>query len=599
VSEAQQDASRARLLFISSTAGNAGTWLSVADRARAEGAHRRWPVDLARALTDESPDVLLLCMARGETWGFEVCADLRLAHSDHDMPVVLLVPVEEEGAIERGLRSGADDVVRSGSSEGELSARIEVQLRNKRHRDALRSLRHERDHLRHKASVDPLTQVLNRGALEEALQTELGRGGPFAVMFVDLDHFKKINDTYGHEAGDNVLRALGSHLKRTIRSNDIAGRYGGEEFVVGLAGCDQSIAPKIAERHREWIEKLSFPKEGHPSSITASIGLAVFNPDVPDSSLSELLKRADAAVYQAKRGGRNRVVFAPPLRRSVQEEASEEVAQRISRSVLPLCAEVARSAEAKAIEAELVQQLNSGNAPLPAIPAVAMAALRLAQQPNVNINALAKVVEQDPLITARFLAIGNSALYYRGFRTASPRDAMVRMGLSEARDVLANIAYSASLPKYTELLTESSERAALAAQAAVSVARELGLAYEPAYMCGLLHDLGEARVLRILAKLPSPPEGEPLIRELVQRYHTQAGAQLAEKWNLHSDIIQACALHHTPEHAESRPVRIAMLSDRLARVAAARTAPCHEDLVVLRSLGLNDTQTRNVLRELR
>jgi diguanylate cyclase (GGDEF)-like protein len=600
VSEAERDDPQARLLFVSSQAWSAQALLGLAERTRVTGVHALWPLDLSRALADEEPDVLLLCMAKGETWGFEVCADLRVAQTAHDMPVVLLVPADEEGATERGLRAGADDVLRTGSSDGEVGARIAVQLRNKRHRDALRSLRSERDHLRHKASVDPLTQVLNRGALEEALQAELGRGGPFAVMFVDLDHFKSINDRFGHDVGDTVLRAVGGHLKRTIRSNDIAGRYGGEEFVVGLAGCDQAIAPKIAERHREWIEKLTFPKEGHPSSVTASIGLAVFNPDVPDSSLGALLKRADAAVYQAKRAGRNRVVFASALRRSIQEEASEEVAQRISRSTFPLCAELSRSEEAKALEAELVKQLNAGNAPLPAIPAVAMAALRLAQQPNVNISTLAKVVEQDPLITARFLAIGNSALYYRGFRTASTRDAVMRMGLSEARDVLSNIAYSASLPKYTDLLTESSERATIAAQAAVAVARELALGYEPAYLCGLLHNLGEARVLRILAGLPVPTEGLHVIGELVERYHAHAGAQLAEKWNLHSDIVQACALHHDEKHAESRPVRVAMLSDVFARVSTrGHPEPTNEEANGWRKLGITDPQAQTIIRAVR
>jgi diguanylate cyclase (GGDEF)-like protein/putative nucleotidyltransferase with HDIG domain len=590
------DEQRGTLLLASSSALEPHVARTLSQKVGLRAVQAIWPTDITREIEEHAPELLLIFVTGRETWGFEICADLRLAQSSTDTPVVMVVPNEDEAAIERGLRAGADDVVRAQTSQGELSARIDVQLRNKRHRDALRAMRNERDHLRIKATLDPLTQVFNRGALEEALQAELGRGAPFAVMFLDLDHFKSINDRFGHDVGDTVLRAIGQHLKRTIRSNDVAGRYGGEEFVVGLAGCDSEAAPKIAERHRAWIEALTFPKEGHPSTVTASVGLAVFNPEVPDSSLSALLKRADAAVYQAKRTGRNRVICAAPLRRSVQEEASDVVAQRISRSVLPLSPDSARSPEAMKLEATLIRKLNSGNAPLPANPAVATAALRMAQRPNVNISTLAKVVEEDPLIAARFLAVGNSALYYRGFRTASTRDAVMRMGLGAARDILGAIANSASMPQYTELLLERSARAALAAKCAVAVSRELALNYEPAYLCGLLHDIGEARVLRILANYPPPPEGEALIRELVQRYHTQAGAQLAERWNLHTDIVQACALHHDPEHMESRPVRVAMLSDQLSRVATAGGTPSQADLIVLRQLGLNDTQTRNVLR---
>ncbi|HEX6239255.1 MAG TPA: diguanylate cyclase, partial [Polyangiales bacterium] len=462
--------------------------------------------NLQRLIEEHRPDLLLLCIGGDETWGFEACADLRLVDPAHDLPVLLLVSAGHDDAIERGLRAGADDVVRSTVSAGELRARFEVQLRNRRHRDALRSLRSERDHLKVKATVDPLTKVLNRGALEEALYTQLGASETFAVMFVDLDHFKSINDKFGHDVGDAVLREVGGYLKRAIRGNDIAGRYGGEEFVVCLAGCDQQFAPKVAERHRENISKIAFPKENHPERVTASIGVAVFDPQHPDASLSALLKRADAAVYQAKHKGRNRVIVANPLRRSVEEQASERLAQAISRGSLPSM-DKEKSSELGKLEAKLIKQLNEGHAPLPVIPAVAMAALRMAQHPNVNINALANLVEKDPLLAARFLAVANSALYYRGFRTASTRDAVTRMGLSESRDILGNIAASSALPQYNDVLSQLSERATLAGRLAQLACRELRLPYEPAYLCGLLHNLGEARVLRILAGLPEPPEG--------------------------------------------------------------------------------------------
>jgi two-component system, cell cycle response regulator len=589
---------RSRILIVAAGAAELQTRCAVAEQAGYAVVTAQWPDGLPGLIEEHTPDLLMLCVAEGEVWGFEECADLRLIDPAHEVPLLLLVSDMQPDAIERGLRAGADDVVRGSVAGGELLARMEVQLRNRRHRDALRTLRSERDNLKLKATVDPLTKVLNRGALEEALFAELGRGSPFAVMFVDLDHFKSINDKFGHDVGDTVLRELGAYLKRTIRSNDFAGRYGGEEFVVCLAGCDMSVAAKVAERHRDLISKIGFPKDKHPERVTASIGVAVFDPENPDASLSALLKRADAAVYQAKHKGRNRVVVATPLRRSVEEQASAKLAQAISRGSLPLLSKPGKSKTVAMLEAKLIKQLNEGHAPLPVIPAVATAALRMAQSIDVNIGSLAALVEQDPLLAARFLAVANSALYYRGFRTASTRDAVMRMGLKEARNVLSSIASSIALPQYNDVLQQLSERATLAGKLAQAVCKELRLNYEPAYLCGLLHNLGEARVLRILAALPTPDEGVEPVLELVAKYHTQAGAQLAEKWHLHSDIVQACALHHDERHIESRPVRVAMMSDALADLALTRSdeREGHPAMGKLQKLGLKPEQLDNVLR---
>ena len=556
-----------------------------------------WPVNVPRLLEIHRPDMVLLGHHRDETWAFELCADMRLLDPSHELPILLVVSGNDDETVELGLRAGADDVLRASIGARELTARVSLQLRNKRHRETLRSLQTERDHFKSKATVDPLTQVLNRGALEESLGAELARGGTFAVMFLDLDHFKLINDRFGHEAGDNVLRAVGAHLKRTIRRGDFAGRYGGEEFVVCLSGCAEAVAPAIAERHRQLIEQLSFPEPDHPEKVTASIGIAVFNPEIPDPSMSALLKRADRAVYQAKHHGRNRVVVATSLRNSLEEQSSHAKAQEILRR--PLASLPDRSVSD--LESTLISRLDEGHSPLPVIPSVALAGLRMAQRPNVNIQRLADLVEKDPFLAARFLAVANSAAYYRGFRTASMRDAVARIGLSEARDILSGVAYSASLPRHNDLLFRLAERSLLAARSAQLVCRELRLNYEPAYLCGLLHDLGEARVLRILATLPPPEGGMPVVHDLVERYHAQAGAQLAQTWNLHSDIVQACALHHDEEHVRSGPVRVAMLSDLFVRLASRPTywALRKEDEPLWRKFDLTQTQVRNVLKALR
>ncbi len=587
----------ARVLIIEDDSGSVGERSAIVKRAGHLPITVTWPANLARMLESHTPDLLMLGVGAGESWGFDLCADLRLTDPGHDLPVLLVVSELDEDAIERGLRAGADDVVRVTTSSGELQARVAVQLRNKRHRDTLRSLRSERDAFQIKATIDPLTKVLNRGALEEGLVAMIARGEPFAVMFVDLDHFKSVNDKFGHDAGDTVLRELGKYLVRAIRSNDVAGRYGGEEFVIGLAGCDQTLAPRIAERHRECVAKIAFPKENHPEKITASIGVAVFNPEAPDASIGALLKRADAAVYRAKHEGRNRVIVAPPREKSPDEPPSTTPTEVLSHRPIAIAVPRRTSSAVQALEAELVKQLNSGLTSLPVIPVVAMAALRMAQRPNVNITALANLVEKDPFLAARLLAVGNSAAYYRGFRTASTHGAIVRMGLAEARDVLAHLAYSASLPKYDDLLQQLSERSILAARAAQAACRELGWSYEPAYLCGLLHDLGEARVLRILAGLPTPPEGMRVILHLVARYHAQAGAQLAGQWNMHADIVAACALHHDERASDSKPVRLAMISDLLVRRASQPHAEVTsaEDVAASTALGLTDAQVSRLL----
>jgi diguanylate cyclase (GGDEF)-like protein/putative nucleotidyltransferase with HDIG domain len=559
----------ARLLVLAGDAETADLRAQMSRRAGHDAIPVVWPVDLLGLLDTHGPDVVLLVVEPHDTWGLEVAGDLKLLEGGRNLPVVVVVlgePTEE--LVERTLRAGADDVVRGAVGAGELGARVAVQLRNKRQLDQMRALRHERDDFKVRATVDPLTKVLNRGALEEAIANELARGEPLAVMFVDLDHFKKVNDTFGHDVGDTVLRSLGAYLRRSIRGNDIAGRYGGEEFVVCLSGCDPEVAPRIAERHREQIAQIKFPEKGHPERITASIGVAVFDPDVPDPSMGALLKRADAAVYEAKHTGRNRVVVAPRLARSPTEQSSADLAEAISKSIIPGPPRSRKPRPADALEAELVRQINAGHGTLPVIPAVAMAALRMARKPSVDIGSLAKLAGECPFIAARFLAVGNSALFCRAGRTVSVRDAMVRIGLDGTRDVLSSIAYGTTLPKYHDLLERCSERAIVAAKAAKAVCRELGLRYEPAYLCGLLHDLGEARVLRILSALPTPPGGSGVILALVQKYHTRAGAQLAEKWSLHSDIVQACTLHHDASQATSLPVRIAMVSDLFVKLAA-------------------------------
>jgi diguanylate cyclase (GGDEF)-like protein len=162
------------------------------------------------------------------------------------------------------------------------------------------------------ATTDPLTQLLNRRALTERLTTEMERAlrydGSVALLLIDLDHFKRVNDTHGHLVGDAVLRDVSDLLLAAVRSSDMVGRYGGEEFLIVLPETDDEGAASFAERVRERVEAHAFRpwEDDRDLRMTASIGVATF-PAARIESVEDLFARADAALYRAKADGRNRV----------------------------------------------------------------------------------------------------------------------------------------------------------------------------------------------------------------------------------------------------------------------------------------------------
>jgi diguanylate cyclase (GGDEF)-like protein len=168
------------------------------------------------------------------------------------------------------------------------------------------------------ALVDSLTGLANRRSLEETLRVELARAArfhePVTIVLADLDDFKRINDTYGHAAGDEVLKAFASALRSTVRESDVAGRWGGEEFALVLTGTDADGGARLADRARRTIEEreVQMPN-GDFVTVTASFGVASF-PEAAE--LGEVLAAADSALYAAKREGKNRVVVSPESVRS-------------------------------------------------------------------------------------------------------------------------------------------------------------------------------------------------------------------------------------------------------------------------------------------
>jgi len=204
---------------------------------------------------------------------------------------------------------GVNDYVVRPIDPNELLARVRTQLKRKRYIDHLRVRLEESVEM---AILDPLTGLHNRRYMTSHLATLFDhaarRGKPLSVLLIDIDHFKAVNDSHGHDAGDAVLREFATRIRRDTRGIDLACRLGGEEFVVVMPDCDLAKAYQVGERLRQCIETAPFEVGGKVGllQVTASVGVAAleFDDDAPE----QMLKRADEALYCAKRDGRNRVV---------------------------------------------------------------------------------------------------------------------------------------------------------------------------------------------------------------------------------------------------------------------------------------------------
>ena len=225
-----------------------------------------------------------------------------------------------------------------------------------------------------------------------------------------------------------------------------------------------------------------------------------------------------------------------------------------------------------ALEARLVRELDGGRAALPILPHVAAQAIRFANDPNSDLRKLAELVEADPPIAARLLAVANSVIYSRAVRVSSTRLAIIRLGLEGTRDLLFQVVYASStvgLPRYQDLVARSFRRSVLSGIAARLASDKMRYRFEYDYLCGLLHDIGEARIYRILANYKD--EIEPAtIDYLVTRYHRRAGAELAIAWGLPEPIIEACAHHHDDPAKASNLVKMVMMADILVTILERR-----------------------------
>jgi two-component system cell cycle response regulator len=255
-------------------------------------------------------DLILVSLSLGGADGLRLCAQLRAIETTRRLPVLLITDPDENDRLLQALELGVNDYIIRPIDVNELRARVRTQLRRKDYGDRLRDLLSNAMEL---ALTDALTGLHNRRYLDSHLKSLAERasidGKSVALLLFDIDFFKGINDTYGHDAGDDVLCEFAGRLKRGVRGIDLVARLGGEEFVVVMPESDAAYASSIAERLRHDVEREPFSTHsGEAITVTVSIGVAEFRG--PPDSVDELVKRADQALYSAKSFGRNRVVAA-------------------------------------------------------------------------------------------------------------------------------------------------------------------------------------------------------------------------------------------------------------------------------------------------
>ena len=253
-------------------------------------------------------DLLIVSLSLANADALRLCSQVRSLDRTRHLPIIILVEPGDDARLMRALDMGVNDYLVRPIDRNEMLARVKTQIKRKRHGDFLRTRLEESVEF---AITDPLTGLQNRRYMESHLRTlveeAISNGRPLSMLVTDIDHFKKINDTYGHDAGDNVLRQFAARLRRNTRGIDLACRFGGEEFVIIMPDTEMFRAQQVGERLRECIAAEPFQvNAGTQVPVTASVGLSTL--DKPGDTPETIFKRADNALYSAKREGRNRVV---------------------------------------------------------------------------------------------------------------------------------------------------------------------------------------------------------------------------------------------------------------------------------------------------
>jgi two-component system, cell cycle response regulator len=294
----------------------------------------KWAKSGMQGLTiarSSAPDLIVLDVIMDDMDGFAVCRWLKMHGSTRDIPVIMLTQRGELKDRVEGLHVGADDYLPKPFAPEELEARIFAALRIqasqtelKRRNSQLESMLH---HVEALAITDPLTGLYNRRRLSDVLRREWAVAKRYkndlSCIMVDIDHFKGFNDRYGHDAGDAILKEVARTLGEGLREVDLAARYGGEEFAILLPQTNKPGAVTVASRLHKSLHARRVRIGEEELRVTASFGVAA-DRDIADGGAEDLIRAADAALYDAKRNGRDRVVAFDPGAHGMQAPKGSE-----------------------------------------------------------------------------------------------------------------------------------------------------------------------------------------------------------------------------------------------------------------------------------
>lgn len=265
-----------------------------------------------KKLLSSPVDVILCDLEMPRIDGFKFLSMLKARPDLQNIPVIILTGMNDRERKIKGLELGANDYITKPFDNEEMVARVKVHLKLKKLQD---ELKRSNELLLELSNTDHLTGLFNRRYMMEALDKEVHRsirkGGALSLIMLDIDHFKRVNDEFGHLQGDAVLQMVALLLQKELRSYDCAARYGGEEFVAILPDSSLKEAIFVAERIRLAVQNTKFSGSPATLHLTASLGVACFSPEQP-LTVDGFIKRADDALYRAKANGRNRIECHDP-----------------------------------------------------------------------------------------------------------------------------------------------------------------------------------------------------------------------------------------------------------------------------------------------
>jgi diguanylate cyclase (GGDEF)-like protein len=272
-----------------------------------------------RLYREVKPDLVVLDVMMPTVDGYKLARIIK-GESARFTPIILVTALEDLEARRRGMAAGADDFLSKPVSPLELQIRLQSLLRIKQLTDELARANRQLVQL---ATTDELTGLASRRALYVDLEREWARaqryGATLAVLMIDVDHFKRVNDNFGHQIGDRVLRLVGDVVRVTIRASDFGARFGGEEFMVLAPETSAHAARVVAERLRQTIHRASATAGDGVPPVTMSVGIAASD-DAEATSPDQLVRLADEALYEAKRRGRDRVFISEGSERREPDE---------------------------------------------------------------------------------------------------------------------------------------------------------------------------------------------------------------------------------------------------------------------------------------